>query len=89
MGTIKGAFRNIALSLALTILLTNGIKTFAVEGLQIAVQSTNAVLFWPSTDGETFLIQYRPTLGPSTPWQTLTDFWYAGQWHKYYLFRPF
>ena len=78
MGTIKGAFRNIAVATALAMLLTSGIKTFAVEGLKISVQSgTNVVLYWPSTDSEYYLIQYRPSLDPSTPWQTLGDYYYG------------
>ncbi len=57
------------------ILITSATPVFAIEGLQIAVVSSNAVLTWPSlTDGsETFLIQYRSNL-LSSAWTTLADF---------------
>ena len=48
-------------------------SSFAMEGLSIAVVSTNAVLTWPSTnDGETYLVQYRSNL-TSTAWTTIAD----------------
>ncbi|MFO1475856.1 MAG: hypothetical protein U1F98_04310 [Verrucomicrobiota bacterium] len=45
----------------------------AIEGLKLSIQSRNAVLSWPSVEGENYIVQYRPSLGPSTPWQTLTS----------------
>ena len=48
--------------------------TFAIEGLKISVQSSNAILSWPSTNAETYIVQYRPTLTPDSSWQTLTDY---------------
>lgn len=45
----------------------------AIEGLQISVQGSNVVLSWPSTNTETYLVQYRPTLTPDSSWFTLTD----------------
>jgi hypothetical protein len=53
------------------------VNAFAIEGLQIGVISTNAVLSWPSTNTETYLIQYRPTLTPDSSWLTLTDYFAA------------
>lgn len=49
----------------------------AIEGLKISVQSTNAVLSWPSTNTETYVIQYRSNLTASSSWQTLTDYFPA------------
>ena len=31
------------------------------------------LLGWPSTPGETYIVQWRPTLDPRTPWVTLTN----------------
>lgn len=55
------------------------IHTFAIEGLEVSVQSTNAVLNWPSVDdgSETYLIQYRSNLNASSSWLTLTDYFSA------------
>jgi hypothetical protein len=49
------------------------LQAFAIEGLKISVQSTNTVLSWPSTNIETYVVQYRPTLDLNSPWQTLVD----------------
>ncbi|HEY5297557.1 MAG TPA: hypothetical protein VIK59_06510 [Verrucomicrobiae bacterium] len=51
------------------------LQTFAIEGLQVSIQSTNAVLSWPSVDdgSETYLVQSRNTLGATDSWATLTD----------------
>jgi hypothetical protein len=59
------------------ILLTSSISSMAIEGLKISVQSTNAVLSWPSTNIETYIVQYRSNLTASSSWQTLTDFYPA------------
>jgi len=50
-------------------------QTFAIEGLQVSVQSSNAVLSWPSVDdgSETYLVQSRNTLSATDSWATLTD----------------
>lgn len=45
----------------------------AIEGLKLTVQSSNAVVSWPSRDGETYIIQHRSTLHTNTPWVTLTN----------------
>ncbi len=64
---------------ALAVSLTASLKTFAVEGLQLSLQCSNVVLSWPSIPGQNYIIQYRQTLDPSTPWQTLTNL-YPGDW---------
>lgn len=54
-------------------------QALAIEGLNLSVQCPDVVLSWPSTPGQNYIIQYRPTLDPSTPWQTLTNF-YPADW---------
>jgi hypothetical protein len=60
-------------------LLTSTPNAPAIEGLQLSLQCSNVVLSWPSIAGQNYIIQYRPTLDPSTPWQTLTNL-YPGDW---------
>jgi hypothetical protein len=50
---------------------------FAIEGLQISVQSSNVVLSWPSVESETYLVQYRSTLSATEGWTTLTNYFPA------------
>src|ERR1035437_6741108 len=46
----------------------------AVVDQALQVQGTNLVLSWPSPGGyQQYLIQYRQTLDPSTPWSELTN----------------
>ena len=52
-------------------------QTFAIEGLQVSVQSTNAVLSWPSDPSETYIVQSRNTLNAAESWATLTDYYPA------------
>ncbi len=49
------------------------LQTFAIEGLQISVQCRDVYLAWPSIQGKNYIVQYRQTLDPSTPWATLTS----------------
>jgi hypothetical protein len=49
------------------------LQTFAIEQLAVSVQSTNAVLSWPSATNETYLVQFTTNLNLSYPWLTLTD----------------
>jgi len=39
----------------------------------VSVQSTNVLLSWPSTNLETYLVQYCFNLNAGSPWLTLTD----------------
>ena len=55
------------------IALATAVQAFAVDGLDIHIQSTNIVISWPSAGYESYLIQSRPTLGASTPWGILTN----------------
>ncbi len=56
-------------------LLCCSIPAFALEDLQVSLQSSNVVLSWPSDPSETYVIQYRPTLTSTNGWQTLTASW--------------
>ena len=51
------------------------VPAFAIEGLKIAVVCPDVVLSWPSTstNGETYIVQYRPTLDTNDTWVTLTN----------------
>jgi hypothetical protein len=68
-----------ALLLTAAVLLASNIHTFAIEGLQLSLQCSNVVLSWPCLDdgSETFIVQYRQTLDPGTPWQTLESYLYS------------
>lgn len=46
----------------------------AIEGLELWVRCPDVVLSWPSTNGETYLVQFRPTLDTNSSWQTLTNY---------------
>lgn len=69
MNTIKA--RLIA-AVVLTILAAP-IQSFGIVGLGIERQCTNIVISWPSQGYEHYLLQFRPTLDPSTPWENLTN----------------
>lgn len=53
--------------------LTLNISSFAIEGLQVTLQSSNVVLHWPSTEGENYIVQYRPALNSTSDWTTITS----------------
>ncbi|MGH7951983.1 MAG: hypothetical protein ACREFE_08695 [Limisphaerales bacterium] len=57
------------------LIFASAINSFAIEGLQISVQSSNVVLSWPSVDGSgaNYIVQYRHTLDTTDSWQTLTS----------------
>ncbi len=63
----KGLLNTVAL------LLLANTSSFAIEGLQVSLQSSNVVLHWPSTDGENYIVQYRPALNPTSDWATITS----------------
>jgi hypothetical protein len=64
-------------AVAILILLGFNLSSFAIEQLTVSVQSTNAVLSWPSATSETYLVQFKTNLNLSYPWLTLTDFFPA------------
>lgn len=49
-------------------------SAFAVEGLQISANCPDIVLSWPSAQGQSFLVEFRPDLNPGTAWTTLTNY---------------
>jgi hypothetical protein len=55
------------------LLLASPTQSPAIEGLQISVQSPDVILTWPSIPGENYIVQWRPTLDPSSSWVTLTN----------------
>ncbi|MBA4149503.1 MAG: hypothetical protein H0X66_15425 [Verrucomicrobia bacterium] len=56
----------------------SAVHVFAIEGLTLTIQNrTNAVLTWPSIEGEDYIVQYRATLGTNDAWQTLTNYYPA------------
>jgi hypothetical protein len=57
-----------------TVLLASVIQSLSIEGLQISVQCPDVILGWPSSSEETYIVQWRPSLSPSTPWVTLTNY---------------
>jgi hypothetical protein len=59
---------------AVVLFFVSAIQTFAIEGLRVSVQSTNAVLSWPSLTNETYIAQYRQTLSATDSWVTLTNY---------------
>lgn len=52
-------------------------QSHAIEGLKLQVRCPDVVLSWPSVEGETYIIQWRETLGTNTPWVTLANYWPA------------
>lgn len=58
---------------ALLVLSANQHSVHAIEDLQLQVQGANAVLSWPSIEGETFIVRYRPRLDEAHPWTMLTN----------------
>ena len=49
-------------------------SAFAIEGLKLSIHCPHVWLSWPSTNGETYLVQYRATLDTNSSWITLTNF---------------
>jgi hypothetical protein len=72
----------------LAVIFVTAVHSFAIEGLQITVPGTNAVLSWPSDTSESYLIQYRHTLSVTDSWTTLTDYYppdYSGSNITYFV----
>lgn len=68
MKTIKQAIIG-----AVALLFASAVNSHAIENLQVGIQSSNVVLSWPSTNIETYIVQYRSNLDTGSPWLTLTD----------------
>jgi hypothetical protein len=61
------------LTIGASFLLASSLQTSAIVGLGIDKDGTNIVISWPSLGYEHYLIQYRPTLDPGTPWENLNN----------------
>ncbi|MDH7502931.1 MAG: hypothetical protein QHJ82_09535 [Verrucomicrobiota bacterium] len=57
----------------LLVLFANQQTAYAIEDLRLQIQGTDAVLSWPSIEGETFIVRYRPRLDEAHPWTLLTN----------------
>lgn len=68
---MKNLRQGFAACLASLLLATN--VSYAIEGLKLTIHCPDVGLSWPSVTGEMYIVQYRPTLDPITPWQTLTN----------------
>lgn len=66
-----------AVIVSITTALITPVRSFAVPDTKLAVYCPDVVLTWPSTNGQSFLIQTRPDLNPDTPWAWLTNFYPA------------
>ena len=65
---------NITLTIAVLLVFSGSQRpVHAIEDLRLQVQGTNAVLSWPSVEGETFIVRYRPRLDAAHPWAILTN----------------
>jgi len=53
-------------------LLLSIVSVHGIEGIKLAVQGSNAIVTWPSVEGETYIVRHRATLQSDTPWVTLT-----------------
>ncbi len=58
-------------------LIASTTAALAIEGLKLTIRCPDVVLSWPSTNDETYIVQYRPTLDTNSTWATLTNFFPA------------
>lgn len=58
---------------AIALLFAPVFNAFAIEGIQLSVQSSNVLLSWPSATNETYIVQHMGTLQATDLWLTLTD----------------
>lgn len=73
----------IAIISAFAVLLLSTSRTVAVVDQRFEIQNTNLVLSWPSPGGyQEYMIQYRTTLDPSTPWTVLTNNYFANSTNR-------
>ena len=78
MNIIKQYTRKLAVGCMLVCGLSSlTFQAYAIEGLKVSVQDTNAVLAWPSDSSESYIIQYRPSLTSTSDWVTLQDYYPA------------
>jgi len=58
---------------AVSLLLASSVQTFPIEGLKLSVHCPDVWLSWPSVEGETYIVQYRPDVSTNSTWVTLTN----------------
>lgn len=51
----------------------SSVQSPAIENLKLSITGSNVRLTWSSRTGETFVVQYKPTLQTNDSWQTLTN----------------
>lgn len=66
--------RRIILAGMAAVILATASPVSAIEGLKLQIRCPDVVLSWPSTNDETYLVQYRATLDTNSNWQTLTNY---------------
>jgi len=66
---MKMTLKTLIATIGLLLLSLHGVQ--AVSGAQLSIQGNDVHLGWASQPGQTFIIGYRPTLDPSTPWTVL------------------
>ena len=69
----QGVIKGILIVATAAALLATTFTSLAIEGLTISIHCPDVILGWPSSPGETYTVQWRPTLDPITPWTTLTN----------------
>ncbi len=69
--------KTVVVLIGVLILIACSLSSFAIEGIQVSVQSSNVVLSWPSLTNETYIAQYRHTLSSTDVWVTLTNYYPA------------
>lgn len=72
MKTSIGEKVRATLAVAVWALALSEFDAMAIPELRISVQNDDVVLTWPSESGATYIVQYRPTLLPETPWVMLS-----------------
>jgi hypothetical protein len=68
---MKTIAKTITVGVVMCLLFT--FRAVAIEGLQLSLQCSNVVLSWPSVEGETYIIECRPTLDANSSWQRLAS----------------
>jgi hypothetical protein len=68
---MKMTLKSITVVLALLLLSSHGI--LAVSGLRLTVEGNDVHLVWDSLPEQAFIVGYRPTLDPSTPWTIIAN----------------
>jgi hypothetical protein len=65
--------KSIKVALFAAAIFAHTIQSYAIEGLQLKLQSSNVVLSWPSVAGELYIVSYLPAFGTNNSWVELTN----------------